>query len=865
MPDEPLRRRRRRTTRASARIGERLARSVITVGGVGTICAVGLIFLFLGSVVLPLFKDAAVAAEGVQELHAARASDLVRVVLDEYRLMAATVFAEGRVELQRLDDGVSLGTIRPFGEARPTAWSSVTPSGRVAVGFDDGMLRLGTIGFLASFPPIEELPDDVRVQAAQAPVPFRGGLLQTTGTGELRLQEFVLSFGEPVSIGDGEAIRLLDHSEGAGREVLAAWCGASHLSLLTTETRMDFLTGTETISVSEEPVAYTLPETRGAPERLLLSGLGDNVFLAWGDGRVDRVDVRDPAGAYVAEVVDLVPNEGERLTALEFLLGRTTLVSGDSAGRVRAWFRIKPADAGTIDGAHLVPAHEYAPGPAPVTALSPSERSRLLAVGHADGTVRLLQATTEVTLAELRAEGEVIDLRLAPKEDALVAAVQRGEGAQLWGWSVERGYPEAGWTAFFRPVWYEGYERPDHVWQSVSGTDDFEPKLGLVSLVFGTLKATLYSLLFGAPLAFLAALFTSEFLERRLRTPVKSTIEMMASLPSVVLGFLAAIVIAPFAERIVPAILSAFVTLPCTLLLGAYVWQLLPQPLALRWIGRPRLLAMACCLPIGIVLALVLGPWAERLLFAGDLRGWLDGGVGAAAGGWFFLLVPAAALLVALGLGRGLGPWARRRAERWSRATCARFDLVRFALGGLATLGLAAMLALALDGLGLDPRGNVFDTFEQRNALVVGFVMGFAIIPIIYTLAEDALSSVPEHLRLASLGAGATPWQTAARVIVPTAMSGLFSALMIGLGRAVGETMIVLMATGNTPVMEWNVFNGFRTLSANIAVELPEAVAGSTHYRTLFLAALALFAMTFTLNTAAEIVRQRFRRRAWQL
>jgi phosphate transport system permease protein len=96
-------------------------------------------------------------------------------------------------------------------------------------------------------------------------------------------------------------------------------------------------------------------------------------------------------------------------------------------------------------------------------------------------------------------------------------------------------------------------------------------------------------------------------------------------------------------------------------------------------------------------------------------------------------------------------------------------------------------------------------------------------------------------------------------------MSGLFSALMIGLGRAVGETMIVLMAAGNTPLMDWNIFNGFRTLSANIAVELPEAVINSTHYRMLFLAALSLFIMTFAVNTVAEIVRLRFRRRAFQL
>ena len=152
-----------------------------------------------------------------------------------------------------------------------------------------------------------------------------------------------------------------------------------------------------------------------------------------------------------------------------------------------------------------------------------------------------------------------------------------------------------------------------------------------------------------------------------------------------------------------------------------------------------------------------------------------------------------------------------------------------------------------------------------RNALVVGFVMGFAIIPIIYTIADDALSTVPEHLRSASLGAGATPWQTAMRVVVPTAMSGLFSAVMIGLGRAVGETMIVLMAAGNTPIMDWNIFNGFQTLSSLIAQEMPEAVRNSTHYRTLFVAALTLFGLTFVVNTVAEIIRLRFRRRAYEL
>jgi phosphate transport system permease protein len=143
--------------------------------------------------------------------------------------------------------------------------------------------------------------------------------------------------------------------------------------------------------------------------------------------------------------------------------------------------------------------------------------------------------------------------------------------------------------------------------------------------------------------------------------------------------------------------------------------------------------------------------------------------------------------------------------------------------------------------------------------------MGFAVIPIIYTLAEDALNAVPDHLRSASLACGATPWQTAMWVILPTAISGVFSAIMIGMGRAVGETMIVVMAAGNTPLIDLNLFNGLRALSANIAVELPEAVKDGSLYRVLFLTALVLFSMTFVINTVAEIVRLRFRKRAMQL
>jgi phosphate transport system permease protein len=230
-----------------------------------------------------------------------------------------------------------------------------------------------------------------------------------------------------------------------------------------------------------------------------------------------------------------------------------------------------------------------------------------------------------------------------------------------------------------------------------------------------------------------------------------------------------------------------------------------------------------------------------------------------------FLLLPACASASAWAASQWLDPWMRARLAQASHARAASFALLRFCVESFAVVAVAYALSQALNAAGWDPRGSFLGTYDQRNALVVGFVMGFAVIPIIYTIADDALSTVPEHLRSASLGAGATTWQTATWIVLPAAMSGVFSAVMVGFGRAVGETMIVLMAAGGTPILDWNPFNGFKTLSVNIANELPESAVGSAHYRILFFSAVVLFFLTSVLNTFAEAVRIRFRRRAYQL
>ena len=131
--------------------------------------------------------------------------------------------------------------------------------------------------------------------------------------------------------------------------------------------------------------------------------------------------------------------------------------------------------------------------------------------------------------------------------------------------------------------------------------------------------------------------------------------------------------------------------------------------------------------------------------------------------------------------------------------------------------------------------------YDGRNNIIIAFALGFAVIPIIFTMAEDALSNVPGSLKAASLALGASRWQTVWRVILPSGSPGIFAGTMIGFGRAIGETMIVLMATGNTAIMDWSIFNGMRPLSANIAVEIPEAPVDGSLYRVLFLSAVILF------------------------
>ena len=464
--------------------------------------------------------------------------------------------------------------------------------------------------------------------------------------------------------------------------------------------------------------------------------------------------------------------ETGRMTALAMLLGRYSVLVADDRGIVTQWSLHR---AGATMG--LAPVRQFR-FESPVDAMQAEPRRKGFVAFTRDHRAHLVHTTSQRVLESFRFEpGPAPPLAaFSPAADRLVLA----RPGRLDAYAVHNNHPEISWSTLWRRVWYEGYDEPVYNWQSSSADIDFEPKFSLTPLLFGTLKAAFYALLFAVPLAVMGAVYTACFMSPGMRRWVKPGIEMMAGLPTVVLGFLAGLWLAPLVENMLSAVLLSLFALPLAVLVCAFAWQWLPARLTARLEGWLALVTIPV-LALAAWLVFSFDAQLEAALFGGDARSWLQSS---------------------------------------------------FGLG-----------------------------YDQRNALVVGIAMGLAVIPVVFSVSEQAMVDVPAHLVQGSLALGATRWQTVSRIVMLTAGPGIFSAIMVGLGRAVGETMIVLMASGNTPILDLNVFQGMRTFAANIAVEMPEAEVASSHYRILFLIALLLFVMTFAFNTAAEVVRERLRDR----
>lgn len=732
--EDPLPTRMPKRTSAYRRFADRAGSGLVRAGGLLIIASILGILVFILAETWPLLSGARVSLGRVVP---APSRDIGALVVDDYRTHVITADRTGSISVIRLGDGVVIDQT-PADALPPIVEIDVPGPGEGFTGAtEDGRVFQIPVDFLLSF-------DEQTRQVT----PLVGDAVMIEMAPE----------GGPVS---PYAIRTGDDAV----TTAAGQLPDGRLIVYRREVEENDFTGE-----IDEVVARHEAATPGKLTHLKIDRDGRNLFGATAGGAL--VWWALSGGRPGAPAV--YRTGGAEITAMALLIGDRSLIVGRGDGSLEVWFLSRG------EGEHLAlrPIRTMPGNRSAIAAIAPSPRDKGFATIDTDGHVALFHSTARRALYDAAAPVEYPRaMYFTGKADGIVLA-GTSRVAEL---VVDNPHPEVSLRAFLGKVWYEGYPRPEFVWQSSSATDDFEPKLSLTPLLVGSLKGTLYSLLLAIPLGVLGAMYTSQFMHPSLKRIVKPTVEIMAALPSVVLGFLAGLWLAPRVEQGFAALILMAVALPVAALMSGFLFSRLPATVRSRVpMGSEAILAIVFLIAAGWLCIALAGPF-EQSVFGGPFKIWLS------------------------------------------------------------------------EFLGV--------TYDQRNAVVVGLAMGFAVIPIIFSVAEDAFSNVPRNLVAGSLALGANRWQTVTRIVLPTASPGIFSAIMIGFGRAVGETMIVLMATGNTPIMDWSPFNGFRTLSANIAVEIPEAPHGGTLYRTLFLAALLLFILTFVVNTVAEVVRQHLRKR----
>ncbi|APJ16045.1 ABC transporter permease subunit [Aeromonas hydrophila] len=723
------------------RIKDKLAKYGVTTGGALVLVALLLIFFYLLYVVKPIFNGATMEPTASFTLPVAGKTAWLGVeeqneigyrFSDKGQVNFFAVQGDGKVKV-----GQVLGQAQVKGDI--TAVAPPAPGQKlIAYGFADGKAQVVQPYFKVSY------PNDVRVIEPSLQSPF----------------------GEAPVVVDpqGKALTLMVFEATKDKMATAAVTADGRGVMAVMSGEENFLSG----DIEWSAQNYSIPSLPRHVDQMLLTPNLRILFVREGN-RLSVYDIHNLNDISLRDVMEInAPNAN--VTRVELLSGASSLLVGNDNGVISQWFEV------ARDGKRQFTQIRDFKGDGAVAQLTPEHFRKGFISADKEGTVSFFHATGETKLLSEKVEGGALSaLAISPRHNVLL--MQQGDAFKLF--AVENEHPEVTWSALWQQVWYEGYPEPQYVWQSTSASNDFEAKLSLVPLVFGTLKASFYAMVFAVPLGVAGAIYTAYFMSAGLRKYVKPTVEIMAALPTVILGFLAGLWLAPIIEGALPGVVLLLILLPMGMLLTALIWNYLPER-GKSWLpeGWHAILLIPVLLLIGWG-AFAVSPLIENAFMHGDSRIWLTHEMGI--------------------------------------------------------------------------------KFDQRNSLVVGIAMGFAVIPTIFSIAEDAVFSVPKHLTQGSLALGATPWQTLSRVVILTASPGIFSAVMMGLGRAVGETMIVLMATGNTPIMDFSMFQGLRTLAANIAVEMPESEVGSSHYRVLFLAAFVLFVFTFLFNTLAEFIRQRLR------
>ncbi|GMR19882.1 MAG: ABC transporter permease subunit [Gammaproteobacteria bacterium] len=725
---------------------DRLATISMGLGGGIVIVAIVMIFFYLLYVVAPIFAPADMKELKQYSLPAATAGKTLLLAIEEQNEVALRLTDRGQAVFFKTGSGEVILTKALLGDrASPSSFAiGRTSHAAFAYGLTNGRVVVARHVYNVTY------PDDQKLVTPKVEYPLGQQALRVDTKNRPLLQLALEQNEEQTTI-----VAFTDDK----RLIL--------VNIKKEENLLDEEVATTEITRSTLANADDVKHMLIDPEQQILYTTSEN-------GRITVFDIRDKAEPTLLERKRVVP-ANERITNFRFLTGGISLLIVSSEGVISQWFPVRSEDNTPV----LTRIREFEKSDRLITDVDVEQRRKGFITADERGNVRVFHATAKrLLLDETISENALTHVSISPRSDRLLAEDIRG---QIVSWQVNNEHPEISWAVLWGKVWYESYKKPSFTWQSSSASNDFEPKYSLVPLSFGTLKAAFYAMLFAIPLSIMGAIYTAYFMAPAMRAYVKPTIEIMEALPTVILGFLAGLWLAPLIEHYLPGVFLMLIVLPIATFLFGYAYHCLPGYIRNR---IPEGWDAALLIPVLLLsgwLAMGLSQPTEQILFNGNMRLWLS------------------------------------------------------------------------TSLGLD--------FDQRNSLVVGIAMGIAVIPTIFSITEDAIFSVPKHLTLGSLALGATPWQSLVRVVLLTASPGIFSAIMIGMGRAVGETMIVLMATGNTPVMDFSIFQGMRTLAANIAVEIPETEVGSTHYRVLFLAALVLFMFTFAFNTVAELVRQRLRRK----
>ena len=635
-------------TKASVIFTDAFARYGITIGGMLVILAVFAIMAFLVYVCLPLLNDGDL--KGVKSYRIPGAGEtLAEVQLDEHITVAAGVGLDGKIDAFHAGTGTALAA-PPFDFAgkTATAFAATLRGDDVIFGFGDGTVRVGKFKLRADIVPASQVATNLnKIDSRDS---TDGSAVFSSVPGQFRRTSIESTLEAPVQIATADtAILKMDYRVGGTAErplkTFVTLDATGKLRLSQAYSEMNMMTGESTTQVTNAEMPLD-----GNPAdvfKILLNTLGDRVIVVKRDGTAMRYNTRDFANPKLAERTRVTP-EGVEITAVGYLNGENSLVVGGADGSVSIWFGVDRKSKDTIDGIVLTKVHaDFAKQSAAITAINVSQRTRLFSTTDAAGNIWIRHGTTERTLLGLPDTPDRSGLSavaFAPKDDGILGVGKNGAAAL---WSVNIPHPETTLQSLFGKVWYEGYTEPEYVWQSTASTDAPEPKLSLMPLIFGTFKAAIYSLLLAIPIALFAAIYTSEFVSPRTRSVVKPVMELMATLPSVVIGFVAALVLSPIVENWIAAIVIAFAVVPLTLITMSFVWQILPQSVANALDGVPKLFAYFTAIGAAVWLSQLAGPLVEATFFGGDFKKWTSG-EGSGQPFLFLILLPASFALTIL-------------------------------------------------------------------------------------------------------------------------------------------------------------------------------------------------------------------------